>query len=319
MIQSNPRILRPHPLQKGDCIGVVAPSSPFPKEPFTKGIQTLKGRGFNVWVPQNIFRTCRSFLAGSDADRAGTLMEMFTNPEVHAIMTARGGYGCQRILDKLDAEEIRRHPKIVIGYSDVTFLLLYLLDHCGIIPFHGPMVVELADASLEIQDQLLTTLTHVKPLGKIPLRNPIWIKEGWARGALVGGNLSVVCSTLGTPWEVRTEGRLLFIEEHGEAPFRIDRMLHQLQTAGKLDAANGLVFGDILQRASGGNESTEAYEEAILGILEDVTKFFSGPVLKGLPVGHGKNNTTLPLGVEAVLNAEENALTVTESALEGDG
>jgi muramoyltetrapeptide carboxypeptidase len=256
------------------------------------------------------------YLAGEDIERAGALMEMFMNPEVRVIMAARGGYGSQRILSKLDPELIHSHPKIFVGYSDVTFILLYLLDHCGIVPFHGPMVVEMGDMSGDKEEGLFKALSQAEPLGKIPLRNPVWIKRGFAQGALVGGNLTVICSTLGTPWEIRTEGRILFLEDCGEKPYQIDRMLNQLQLAGKLAAANGLAFGDIVEKGNNGEVSTNpAYEKEVMEILKDITRDFPGPVLWGLPVGHGSYNITLPLGVEAILDAEQSTLTVSESAV----
>ena len=313
----NHHLLRSKPLVQGDLIGVVAPSSPFSKDAFEKGIQYLQAKGFRVHAPPAIFNSHRIFLAGSDTDRAGALMDMFVNPEVRAIMAVRGGYGSQRILQKLDARQIRNHPKIFLGYSDITFLLLYLLDSCGIIPFHGPMLIEIGDMAQGTEEQLFMALTREKPLGRIPLRNAVWIKQRRAKGALVGGNLTAICTTLGTPWEIKTKGRLLFLEECGEKPYKIDRMLNQLKIAGTLSAAKGLIFGDILEKDKDGNASTRhSYEKEVLEIVKDVTGDFQGPVLLGLPVGHGGHNITLPLGVEALLDGEQGDLTVTEPALE---
>ncbi len=313
-------LLRPKPLEPGDVIGLVAPSSPFPRESLDRGIRFLEAHGFRVRVAPAVFARHRAYLAGSDIQRAQLLMDVVTDPEVRAVMAIRGGYGSLRILGLLQSDAIRHNPKIFLGYSDATALLLYLLDHCGLVPFHGPLVVEMGEPmSRQTEQWLINALTWKKPLGSVPLKDALWIKRGSASGPLVGGNLSVICSSLGTPWEIRTQGRLLFLEECGEKPFRVDRMLTQLRLAGKLDQSVGLLFGRFLPEPSAPVSETRSYTEEVIEIILEVTNDFEGPVLVGLPVGHGVDeNITLPLGVEASLDADNAVLTITESALQGD-
>lgn len=315
-------LLRPRPLEPGDLVGLVAPSSPFPRESLERGIRYLEAQGFRVRVVPGIFESHRGYLAGRDSQRAQLLMEMFADPEVRAVMAIRGGYGSQRLLEMLEAENIRKNPKIFLGYSDATAILLYLLDHCGIVPFHGPLVVEMGQsAPSATQWWLLKALTRTEPLGTVPLEEPVWLRKGCATGPVVGGNMSVVCSSLGTPWEINTEGRLFFLEDWGERRYRIDRMLTQLRLAGKLDRAAGLMFGHLLPAAlspESGPADRETYTREVREIIEDATRGFGGPVLVGLPVGHSGINITLPLGVEGVLDSDQGLFALTEPALRWD-
>jgi len=316
-------LLRPRPLGPGDLVGLVAPSSPFPRESLERGIGFLEAHGFRVRVVPEIFESHRGFLAGRDSQRARVLMEMFADPEVRAVMAIRGGYGSLRLLERLEAEGIRKGPKIFLGYSDATAILLYLLDHCGIVSFHGPLVVEMGGPAPSVTEQwLLQALTRTEPLGTVPLEEPVWIRKGCAAGPVVGGNMSVVCSSLGTPWEINTEGRLFFLEECYERPYRIDRMLTQLRLAGKLECAAGIMFGHILPAAwspaESGPADRDTYTWEVREAIEEATRGFAGPVLVGLPVGHSGVNITLPLGVEGVLDSDQGLFALTEPALQAD-
>ena len=305
-------IEKPAVLKNGDCIGLIAPSSPFEEDAPKAGIRFLESQGFRVRYLPGMFNRRKGFLAGEDEQRAEEVRLMFDDPDVKAIFVARGGYGALRILDKLDPEAMGRNPKIFMGYSDVTCLLLFLLDRCRFVCFHGPFVNEMGSLSALTESCLLRILTRPESFGPLPLSGSTWIRTGVTRGTLVGGNLSTLCSTLGTPWEVKTEGRILFLEDRGEKPYRIDRMLVQLRQAGKLSSVAGLLFGDMLP----GNDAQgrAADKDRMNEVLFENTKDLGVPVLSGLPVGHGEDNIPLPLGVLAELNGKENRFSILEAA-----
>lgn len=303
---------RPVVLRSGDCIGLIAPSSPFEGDAAKAGIRFLEAKGFRVRHLSGFFNRRKGFLAGEDEQRAEEVRLMFEDPEVKAIFVVRGGYGALRILERLDPEVVTSNPKIFMGYSDVTCLLLFLLEACGLVCFHGPLVNEMGSLTALTERYLLRILTEPEPLGTVPLVDSKWIHKGVAKGRLIGGNLSTLCSTLGTPWEVRTEDRILFLEDRGEKPYRIDRMLVQLKQAGKLSSIRGLLFGSMITERHARYGSGD---EAVMNeVLFENTKDLGVPVLCGLPVGHGKENIPLPMGVLAELNGEKNRFAVLEAA-----
>jgi muramoyltetrapeptide carboxypeptidase len=243
---------------------------------------------------------------------------MFARPEVEAIFCARGGYGTPRLLSLLDYDLIRENPKILLGYSDVTALHLAIQRQTGLVTFHGPMVE--SDPQVGFVDYnwlgVLRAIAAPSPLGLVenPPAGPALrvIRGGRAQGPLVGGNLSLICATMGTPYEIDTRGKILFLEDVGEAPYRMDRMLNQLLLAGKLQAASGIVIGESVgcEQAPGDRPSLTLYE-----VLADLLSSLGKPVLYGLAIGHGFYKATLPLGVEAVLDATAGHLEVIEPAV----
>ena len=292
--------IKPPALRKGDNIGIVAPSSYFPREEFEAGCEALRQMGYNPVFSDSIFDRDLYF-AGSVERRARELEEMFVRPDVKAIVCARGGYGANYLLRALDLKKISAHPKIFVGYSDLTSLLTYLTDAAGMVTFHGPMVAK----------------DFAKPGGADPAswqsalggenRWPLdfgahsgvqSLVQGSAEGVLYGGCLSMLAASLGTPYEIRTEGTVLFIEDVATKPFQIDRMLMHLKLAGKLDAVRGIVFGEMLGCVQSPNQGY-TLEEVVMRIVGDLEI----PVAYGVRSGHvSKGNITLPIGVSALLN-----------------
>jgi muramoyltetrapeptide carboxypeptidase len=306
-------LVKPPPLRRGDCVGLVAPSSPFEQDTLEAGIRFLQDEGFRVRHQPDLVERRKGFLAGGDHERACEIQKTFEDPEVKAVFVVRGGYGAQRILDRLDPVQIRRHPKIFLGYSDATCLLTYLLQKAKLVCFHGPVANEMGSLSDLTRRCLLQLLTRTEPLGSVPLGNFRWIREGVARAPIVGGNLSLLCSTLGTPWEVDTGGRILLLEERGEKPYRVDRMLVQLRQAGKFSSIAGLLFGEF--RGGEASEQDGRDKEAMDEVLDGNTKDLGVPVACGLPIGHGKHNVPLPLGVLAEIDGREGRVSILESAV----
>jgi len=300
-------MIKPGPLQKGDFIGVAAPASPFDRAEFEKGVKTLEELGFRVKFREDIFSTER-YLAGPDERRLAELMGHFEDPKVKAIVFARGGYGTLRILPHLDEKALRRNPKIVIGYSDMTPLLTYLHQTLSWVVFHGPVVAKgMGDSFGERgRSSLLHCLTRSDSLGEVKPSSLEYLKGGFTEAPLVGGCLSVVVATLKTPYEVETAGKILFLEDVNEKPYAIDRMLTQLSLAGKLDRAKGLVFGPFQ------NSGTDSELKAT---LKDVLKDFKGPVVIGFPSGHMDDMMTIPLGLPVRLDSKKGTVDFPEGAL----
>jgi muramoyltetrapeptide carboxypeptidase len=304
---------RPSVLRKGDCVGLVAPSSPFQRDAVEHGIRFIEEQGFVVRHRADLFARRSGFLAGGDQERADEMHEMFEDPEIRAVFVVRGGYGAQRILDRLDPSLLERHPKIFLGYSDATCLLTFLLQRVGLVCFHGPVVSEMGALSELTRNCLLQLLTGCGPLGPIPAGGIRWIRKGLARAPIVGGNLSLVCSTLGTPWELDTQGRILLLEDRGEKPYRVDRLLIQLRQAGKLSSIAGLLFGGFERGQPGENELLE--REYMNEVLRENTRDLDVPVACDLPVGHGQHNLALPFGVLAEMNGREGRVSILEPAV----
>ena len=284
-------------LQKGDTIGIAAPASPFDRNEFKKGVKTLETMGFSVEYREDIFDQTR-YLAGSDKRRADELMELFRGSKIKAIMFARGGYGSQRIIPLLDPHTIRTHAKPVIGFSDVTALLTFLRQECDVPTFYGPVISLLGkDCDPMTKEQLLIALTTSGPLGEIPPNSASVMKPGKASGKLVGGCLSLINSSMGTPYELDTKDSVLFIEEVGEKVYVLDRMLTQLKNAGKFKGVKGIIFGSIVKQ--------EGEPHDVHTMISDVLSDYEGPVIVDYPAGHTKKFVTLPLGAEFLIDATD--------------
>ena len=242
-------MVRPPVLQPGDTIGVVAPGSPVNWEALQRGVERLEGLGYTVKLGETV-RLWRGHTAGTDEQRAADINRMWTDPEVDAIMSARWGWGSQRVLPLLDWEAIRRTPKGLTGYSDVTILLNAINRVADLITFHGPMVASWGhtEAGIRYNTEIWQRAVTVSlPMGRIPYPEqvpaPITLVEGTARGRLVGGNLSSMVSLIATPWEPQFAGRLVFLEEGNEPIYKVDRMLTHLLQTGKMNDAAGFFFG----------------------------------------------------------------------------
>ncbi len=306
-------LLRPRALARGAAVGVCAPSGPVNAECVAAGIAWLESEGFRVRAGRHLHDR-RGYLAGADASRAADLLELVRDPDVGAIMLARGGYGLPRLLDGLDPRPFRRARKPIVGYSDATALLLWLRRRAGLGALHGPML-ERADVTATARARLLALLRG-DAAGQAPLEGST-LARGRATGPLVGGNLKTLITSLGTPWEVDTRGAILFFEEVNEQPYAIDRMLVQLRSAGKLADAAGVAVGALVCCES------ERYPEvgACDVLRELLPASVNGPVVIGLPFGHVADNQTLGSGAPAVLDGTgggRGTLSLTGPVVEGE-
>jgi muramoyltetrapeptide carboxypeptidase len=289
--------IRPSRLKPGDTVGIVAPASPFDMDIFNQGLNVLASMGFRTFVPDEIFENYR-YLAGSDAHRAKLVTRVFQDPTVDAIVCAKGGFGCLRILPLLDFDVMRANPKVFIGHSDITALLAAITAKTGLVTFHGPVVTTLAEAPEFTRQSMLTAISSDTHL-KITPGKGVTIKAGRAQGPIIGGNLTTLCHLLATPFEPSFENHILLLEDRGEAHYRIDRMLFQMKLAGCFEGIAGLVLGSF--------EECGALD-GILQIFEEHFRDISVPILAGFDVGHGKQNTTIPFGIYATLDTDKQVL-----------
>lgn len=295
--------VKPPRLAPGDTIGIVSTASPFNRERFNKGVAVLKSMGFRVSFDDDLFIE-QGYLAGSDIHRADQVNRLFVDRKIKAIVCARGGFGAMRVLSLLDYEAIKKHPKIFVGFSDISALLSVLDTRCGLVAFHGPMVTTLADAGQETKGALLAALTSDVKLELAPANGRV-IEPGRAFGPIAGGNLTTLCHLVGTPFAPSYNGKIVFFEDKGEAAYRIDRMLSQMKLAGCFEGVVGLVLGSF--------EDCGEFDE-ICRIAAEIFKDAAIPVLAGFDIGHGRTNITIPLGIEATLDADRQRLTFHESA-----
>lgn len=311
-------ILKPPRLKKGDLIAVAAPASPpASHEKLYKGVRHLEQLGYAVVLGKHVEKKY-GYLAGSDKDRANDVNSFFSNPRVKAIFLARGGYGSHRILPLLDYPTLRRNPKILVGYSDITALQLALFKKIGLVTFSGPMVATGFGNGFDgaAEEQFWRCLTSTKPLGVV--RNPNRQKlkmmvSGVTVGRLLGGNLSLITALLGTPYCPAFDRCILALEEIEEPPYKIDRMLNHLKLVGVLSRGNGIVMGEFtdckpLDRKKPSLTLSQVFHDVIVS---------SGiPAVHGLHYGHVKDPLTLPLGVKARLSAGRGLLEILEPAVE---
>lgn len=299
---------KPRALRPGSLVGVCAPAGPLAAERIDAGVAWWEAQGFRVRCAPHL-RERRGYLAGDDAARAGDLRALLSDPEVACIVAARGGYGISRILRDLEPGLLRETRALLVGYSDTTALSLALLQGGALASVHGPML-ERTDLSPAAGERLLALLrgepAALEPLAGEPLAT------GRARGPLVGGNLKMLTASLGTPWEIQTDGAILFFEEIGEQPYAIDRALVQLRDAGKLAAAAGVAVGQLVDCSSERYPETRACD-----VLRDVlVPAVSGPVVAGLPFGHVADNRALGVGVPAELDGAAGTLALLEAVVE---
>jgi len=308
---SGPTIGKPTRLRHGDVVGVVAPAGIVDAERLAAGVAVVEGWGLRVELGEAVGARA-GYLAGDDASRRADLQRMLDDPRVRAVFCARGGYGSQRLVPDLDLAALLRHPKPVVGYSDATALLGALL-RAGLLAVHGPMVA--ADLARGLSRR---SLDHLRALLFDPdyrweAEVPVAIRPGRASGRLVGGCLSVLVTTLGTPWAPDTRGAILFLEDVNEVPYRIDRMLTHLRQAGCLDGVAGVVFGTM---AACRSWDGIAVADVVRACFADAPY----PVGLGLPAGHdpaaaGVENLALPLGARVLLDTEAGRLIALEAAV----
>src|SRR6266699_3243340 len=303
---ARPRV-KPPALNPGDVVGIVAPASDIKRELLEAGCDALRELGYKPFYFDSILER-DSYFAGSHERRAHELQEMFERDDVRAIICARGGYGANYLLNALDLRKIAHHPKIFVGYSDITTLLTYFADAGGFVTFHGPMVTkdfahaygvdlkswEVALAGLSQWELELGTDVGVRPLS-----------QGSAEGILYGGCLSMLVASLGTPYEIQTEGTILFIEDVATKPYQVDRMLMQLKLAGKLADVRGIIFGEMVDCVQ--KEQPHSLKQVVIRVVGDLRV----PVAYGVRSGHvSSGNITLPIGIRATMKVTSEGLTL---------
>ena len=303
MEKNSKYVLKPQRLIPGDNIGVVAPAGPFDIEKFESGIKILESFGFSIIIPDDLFKK-KGYLAGSDTHRAGIVNRLFSDSTIKGIICARGGFGSLRVLQFIDYESIKKNPKIFIGFSDITAVLTALYARCRLVTFHGPMVTTLKNADKKTTGSMISTLSSGTIMEIIPKKGSI-IKSGIASGKLLGGNIATLCHLIGTPFAPELKGNILFLEETGEQAYRIDRMLIHMKLAGWFDGLAGLALGSF-DNCGGIGE--------IVRIVEDIFFDINIPILGGFEIGHGKRNLTIPLGIDATLDADSGVLFFHEAA-----
>ena len=287
--------------RKPFTIGIAASSGTFDREVFLKGIEALKQLGFAVWYRDDIFSRER-YLAGSDERRRDELHELFMHPEIDAIMFARGGYGVQRILPLLSAELISKHPKAVLGYSDVTALFLWLEKNCQVPRWYGPVVTHLGKFPDTItQESLVSAFITPRALFRIPTHQAVVIQPGKANGLLKGGCLTLLSSCIGTPHQLELNHDVLLIEDVDEHLYKIDRLLTHLQQSGALAKASGIVFGKTVVPDCPPAEFHQ--------FLREFFAEFQIPVIADFPAGHTPTFVCLPIGHKVELNAQGQEIT----------
>lgn len=319
---SRPYLIKPRRLQFGDVVGLIAPASP-PADltAVAQHMAALEKFGFKPELAPNAKKRL-GFLAGTDEERADDLMRMFADRDIKAIFCLRGGYGSGRLLRLLDYHLIKRHPKILIGFSDITSLHCALFTRARLVSFHGPTL----NTSLTsdhppafVLQSLWRTVMEPSAAGSICegyTQNTISIlKGGGASGQLVGGNLSVLCATLGTPFQPRFKDNLLFFEDVDEQPYNFDRMLTQLLNAGLLQQVAGVAVGINKNSKDPDAAKAKEYRQTLDDVLADRLKPLGVPVVTGLPFGHVRWNATLPFGIQARLDGEKGDLAIMEAAV----
>ena len=316
MSKLNPQTsrIKPRALRSGDTIGIVAPASNIKRELLEKGCDTLRQLGYKPFYFDSILEQDLYF-AGTVERRAGELEEMFVREDVRAILCARGGYGANYLLSKLDPGKIVAHPKIFVGYSDITTLLTCFADSAGFVTFHGPMVSKdftLPDGIDLVSWEAATSGLAGWEVGSEPGSGVKGLIDGAAEGILYGGCLSLLVAALGTPHDIRTAGTILFMEDVNAKPYQVDRMLMQLKLAGKLNDVKGIIFGEMLDCVQAQDQGY-TLQQVVLRIVGEL----GIPVAWGLRSGHvTRKNITLPIGVRASLNVKgsEMKLKILEAA-----
>ena len=298
--------IRPHSISPGSAIGLAAPAGPVDRDRLDAGEAALAERGFQVVRGEDI--TARDgYLAGDDDRRAREFMDLVRDPTVDAILCVRGGYGCQRIVPRLDADEVRRAAKPLVGYSDVTTLLLWQARSVGLGGIHGPMLERGGGLDSVAWDALCQALYGDDEGRVLTGRGEI---AGVAEGRLCGGSLSMVVASLGTPWEVDTRGAILLLEDVQEAPYRIDRMLHQLEAAGKLSgSARGVGVGALTGCGNPDSDDPSAGD-----VVREVLGSVGLPMVSDLPFGHIAENHSWPYGGRARLDGNSGKVTLLEAS-----
>ena len=310
--------LKPNRLKPGQNIGLIAPGSAINEEKLQKAIINIENMGFKPVYTKNILAK-HGYLAGKDQGRLDDLHLMFRDPKIDGIWCIRGGYGCTRLLNNIDYKIIKSNPKALIGYSDITALLQAIYKKTGLIGFHGPVAItQPTEYNIEnFQNLLMSSNDQVVIKNAIENQESMVknyqtkvIKHGLAEGKLIGGNLSLISALAGTKYELSVKNKILFLEDVGEKPYRIDRMLTQLRQACNLGLAAAIVLG-IFEDCEGGEDSLSLMET-----LEDRLGDLQIPVIYGMSFGHIENQFTLPIGIRARIDTSTETITLLENTVQ---
>ncbi len=297
-------LIKPPRLRPGDLISIISPAGPVDESELQPDLELLKSSGLRIHVAPHVYDR-HDYLAGDDEARLSDLHAMFQDRKIKAIFCARGGYGTLRLLDKIDYDLIRENPKIIVGYSDITALLMAINKKTGLVTFHGPMVRGLSALHNSSRESLFKLISSNQPVSFSPIAgNPLI--AGRATGPLIGGNLSLICHLIGTPFLPSLDSAILFIEERGEPLYRIDRMLTHLALTGQLKGIAGLIGGEFIECGD---------ISAIDNLLNTLASDLDIPLTTGFPVGHGLTNLALPLGMAAELDTSLMTLSILESSV----
>lgn len=318
------KIIKPKRLKEKSRIGVIAPASFITEEEFDKIKENLASLGFVAIPSKNLYKKY-GYLGGTDAERIEDLHEMFLRDDIDGIMCARGGYGTPRILRMIDYNLIRKHPKVIIGYSDITALLVAIFVKTGLVTFHGAVGISTFNDFTKkyFNDVLIEGKNFVEFVSEpeenenenSSIKEILKISSGRAEGRLIGGNLSLIVNLMGTDFDFNLDDKILFLEEVGEEPYRIDRMLTQLLNSNRLEKCRAIVMGKF-SRCEVKRENP-AFQESLnlREVLVDRLSNLNIPVIYGLSFGHIKNKFTLPIGVRAMIDVETEKFALLESAV----
>ena len=305
------RLTRPRAVRPGDRLAIVAPASPFDRGEFDAGIEEVRRLGFEPVFDERVFAR-RGFVAGAPGLRARALREALTDPSIAGVLCVRGGYGSVQVLPWLDPREIAAARKPIVGYSDITSLLVFITGHAGLVAFHGPTVAGRLGRGERGYDRatFLAALCKATPMGEVGSRSLRTVKPGEAAGPLFGGTLTQLLASLATPFAFDPpDEHVLFLDEVNERPYRLDRMLVQLRLSGLLARASAVIFGELPGCDEPGGTPTA------WSVIEDALADFAGPIVTGLPSGHTTGAAlTLPLGVQTRVVADDHPRVVIEEA-----
>ena len=305
-------MIKPKPLQKGDSVAIIAPASPSDKNLIDKCITSLNKLGLKVVVGESCLSE-HGFLSGTDDIRANDINCMFADKNIKGIFALRGGYGCARLLNLIDFKLIKKNPKIFVGYSDITALHIAINQKSKLITYHGPMISTelikgLDEYSADYYQKFIFGHEKVAELFNPEGDNLEIINTGVATGQLIGGNLSLICSSLGTKYEINTKNKILFLEEIDEVPYKVDRMLTHLKQSGKLKDTNGIILGAFTNCIAPNNKKSLSLQEVFNEIILPLKK----PTISNLVCGHCLPTLTLPLGAKVLIDANNKKIKILE-------
>lgn len=300
-------IIQPPFLRKGSTIGITCPAGYMPREKANACIQTLQQWGFDVMVGKTLGSGSDNYFSGTDLERLTELQAMLDSDEIDAILFGRGGYGISRIIDRIDFKHFRKHPKWLIGYSDITLLHCHIHRRYGIATLHAPMAAAFNDAEgADFVKSIREAVTGRKPRMRCTPQE--LNRTGTAEAPLVGGNLALLTHSLGTPSALSARGKILFLEDIGEYVYSIDRMLQQLRRSGQLSGLAGLLVGGFTDT----KDTQRPFGQTVYELISELVKEYDYPVAYGFPVSHSPENYALKIGVTYRLRVQKNGISLRE-------